>query len=289
MSATGFITRVWLLFWLLAGAAHAHSDASGFAEEMSRFGGGSEAQGPRRYAAQVRVDPRHIAGVVLKVNARIVDLNDLYVGRPVREGELLAEYESAELETVQRSYAETYANMEYIREISVTAEEKLIEGRMNLQWRGLYPEDIEKLEQSRDPVKRLRVKSPRSGYLLEVNVTEGQVVNPGAQSGLFNLSGTTLMRIASDQAVTVDVELPLAVAAGLSPGDTAWLYPTPSAPPLEASVAEVVPLVEGSGLRRTVRLEPLASPRLLGLRDGQRLSVSLQPEQMQQEEAGHAH
>ncbi|BCO32101.1 hypothetical protein TspCOW1_22040 [Thiohalobacter sp. COW1] len=289
MSATGFVTRVLLLFWWMAAGVYAHSDASGFADEMSRFGGGAESQGPRRYAAQVRVDPREIAGVVLKVNARITDLHDLYIGRPVRAGEVLAEYESAELETVQRSYAETYANMEYIREISVTAEEKLIEGRMNLQWRGLYPEDIERLEQEREPVKRLRVKAPRDGYLLDVNVTEGQVVNPGAQAGLFNLSGTTLMRIASDQAVTIDVELPLEVAARLSTGDAAWVYPSPSAPPLEASVSEVVPMVGGTGLRRTVRLEPLASARLLGLRDGQRLSVSLQPEQTQQEEAGHAH
>ncbi|HSH28544.1 MAG TPA: efflux RND transporter periplasmic adaptor subunit [Thiohalobacter sp.] len=277
-----------LFLWLTAGA-HAHSDASGFVDELSRFGGaGAQTQGPRRYAAQVRVDPREITGVVLKINARIMDLKGLYIGRRVRVGEVLAEYESAELETVQRSYAETYANMEYIREISVTAEEKLIEGRMNLQWRGLYPEDITELEENREPVKRLRVKAPRSGYLLDVNVTEGQVVNPGAQSGLFSLSGTTLMRIASDEAVTVDVELPLAAAAELSPGDAAWLYPAPSAPPLEASVAEVVPLVSGSGLRRTVRLQPLASPRLLGLRDGQRLSVSLQTEPAQQE-AGHAH
>lgn len=290
MSIPDFLNRGLLLFWVGLGTVHAHSDATGFADEESGVDSAAVGvQGPRRYAAQVRVDPRQIAGVVLKVNARIVKLHDLYVGRPVSKGEVLAEYESAELETVQRSYAETYANMEYIREISVTAEEKLIEGRMNLQWRGLYPEDITKLEEQREAVKRLRIKAPRDGYLLDVNIAEGQVVNPGAQSGLFSLSGTTLMRVASAESVMVDAELPLDVAAALSPDDAAWLHVGASTQPLEATVAEVLPLASGAALRRTVRLTPLASASLIGLRDGQRLSVSLQAAQSTKQEGEHAH
>lgn len=276
MSGTGLFVRFCLLSLLVPGGAWAHSDAGAFASEATAAGKAEIQASPRRYAAQVRVDPREIMGIVLKVNARITAMRDLYRGRPVREGEVLADFESAELETIQRSYAETYANMEYIREISVTAEEKLIEGRMNLQWRGLSRQDIQVLEDTRRPIKRLSLTAPRDGYLLDVAVTEGQVVNPGAQSGLFSLSGTTLMRIASEEAITVDAELPLGLAAVVKHGDTAWLHVSPSTPPLEASVEEIVPLVMGSKLRRTVRMKPLASAYLLGLRNGQRLSVSLE-------------
>lgn len=276
MSGSRMYMRICLLSLLAPMGAWAHSDASAFASEATAARRAETQASPRRYAAQVRVDPREITGVVLKVNARITELRNLYRGRPVREGELLADFESAELETIQRSYAETYANMEYIREISVTADEKLMEGRMNLQWRGLSREDVETLEDSRRPIRRLRITAPHDGYLLDVSVTEGQVVNPGAQSGLFSLSGTTLMRIASEEAVTVDAELPLELAAIIAPGETAWLYVSPSTPPMEATVEEIVPLVTGTELRRTVRLRPLASARLLGLRNGQRLSVSLE-------------
>ncbi len=276
MSGSRYLVPICLLSLLVPVGACAHSDASAFASDATAARQAETQATPRRYAAQVLVDPREITGVVLKVNARITALRNLYRGRPVREGEVLAEFESAELETIQRSYAETYANMEYIREISVTAEEKLMEGRMNLQWRGLSPEDVEALEDSRSPIRRLRITAPHDGYLLDVAVTEGQVVNPGAQSGLFSLSGTTLMRIASEEAVTVDAELPLGLAAVIAPGDTAWLYVSPSTPPLEASVEEILPMTTGTELRRTVRLKPLASARLLGLRNGQRLSVSLE-------------
>lgn len=285
MSGSRLFVWICLLSLLTPVGAGAHSDASAFASEATATRLAETQATPRRYAAQVRVDPRAITGVVLKVNARITDLRNLYRGRPVREGEVLAHFESAELETIQRSYAETYANMEYIREISVTADEKLMEGRMNLQWRGLSREDVEALEDSRMPIRRLRITAPHDGYLLDVAVTEGQVVNPGAQSGLFSLSGTTLMRIANEEAVTVDADLPLELAADIVPGDRAWLYVLPSTPPFEATVEDVLPLVIGTELRRTVRLRPLASARLLGLRNGQRLSVSLET----REGGSHAH
>ena len=285
MSVSSYTLGGCIVLLLACDAVHAHSNAGAFANAASPGGVQSPESEPRRYAAQVLVDPREITGVVLKVNARVTAIHDLYAGRPVSQGEVLVEFESAELETVQRSYAETFANLEYIEEISVTAEEKLIEGRMNLQWRGLSANDIAVLEETREPVRTLRVTAPRDGYLMEVSVREGQVVNPGSQAGLFSLSGTTLMRIAGVDAVAIDAELPIDLAGRLNPGDTAWLHLSPSAQPLEANVEEVVPLATGSGLRQTVRLRPQAGARLLGLRNGQRLSVSL-PDM---EENGHAH
>lgn len=267
-------------------AAVAHSNAGGFAaaaEAEAREDAGAAQR--TRYPARVRIDPRHIVGVVLKVNARIVNLRDLYAGRPVAEGEVLAEFESAELETIQRSYAETFVNLEIVKAFSTTAEEKLIEGQTNLRWRGLSDEDIRMLEESRQPVRNLRITAPLAGYLVEVGVAEGQIINPGAQSGLFSLSGTTLFRVADSEAVLVEAELPLSAAQRLKSGDTAWLHLPASAAPIEASVAEVLPIMDGTGLRCTVRLQPLASAALLGLRNGLQLNVSLDAAA----EVAHAH
>lgn len=260
----------------LPNAAFAYSDASGFAGSSAATATQDRQARHREYPAQVRIDPRLIVDVVLKVNARIVNLRDLYIGRPVEAGEVLAEFESAELETIQRSYAETFVNLEIVKAFSTTAEEKLIEGQTGLRWRGLSDADIRKLEESRQPVRNLRIAAPLSGHLLAIGVAEGQVINPGAQSGLFSLSGTTLFRVADSEAVLIEAELPLAAAQRLQTGGSAWLHLPGSAAPVEATVEEVLPIMDGTGLRCTVRLQPLASAGLLGLRDGLRLTLSLE-------------
>lgn len=276
MAWTFFLRRVCAVCLLVPSVVYGHGDAGVFAGQSTTHAEAVVgAVAPQRYAARVLVDPRETVGVVLKVNARIVALRDFYIGRPVKRGEVLAEFESAELETIQRSYAELFANIEAVRAFSTTAEEKLIEARMNLQWRGLSEADVRTLETTRTPVRRLRITAPQDGYLVDIAVAEGQVINPGSQSGLFSLSGTTLFRIASVAGFRVEAELPLALAAKLKPGATAWLHASPTAPPLEAAVEEIIPFAVTGSLRRTVRLRPLADASLLGLRNGQRLGVSL--------------
>jgi hypothetical protein len=63
------------------------------------------------------------------------------------------------------------------------------------------------------------------------------------------------------------------------------LHTSPTAPSLEATVEEIIPFAPTASLRRTVRLRPLADASLLGLRNGQRLGVSLPVAG----EAAHAH
>lgn len=276
MTGTEIIKLFFAVSLMFPVLGYGHGHVGAFADvPAARAQAMRQADSPQRYAAQLRVDPREIVGVVLKVNARIVELRDLYVGRPVTKGEVLAEFESAELETVQRSYAEIYANLDAVRAFSTTAEEKLIEGRMNLLWRGLSEQDLRKLEATREPVRRLRITAPQDGYLVGIAVAEGQVINPGSQSGLFSLSGTTLFRIAKQDAFMIEAELPLALAAALEPDAIVWLHTSPTAAPLEAAVEEIMPFTADTSLRRTVRLRPLASASLLGLRAGQRLSVSV--------------
>lgn len=279
-----------VLLLLVSGPVHAHGDASAFVgTAMKTESGSADALRPRYYPAQVRIDPRHVSGVVLKVNARVINVADLYVGRPVRSGDVLAEFESAELETIQRTFAETVANLRYVEAASTTVTEKLVEARMNLGWRGLSDQDIRALEETRQPIRRVDITAPTDGYLLEIAASEGQVVNPGAQAGLFSLSGTTLFRIADADAVTIEAQIPAAVAAGLDAGDEASLRLPGNAAQLDAVVDEVLPYSAPSSLRRTVRLRPLASASLLGLRDGLRLAVTVDAATAEATEAPHEH
>ena len=280
---------LWVLpFLALSSHVYAHSNPSAFAS-AGIAGNSQTTSDEKHFPGRVTLDPRHVAGVVLKVNARIVGMRDLYVGRPVQQGEVLAEFESAELETIQRTYAEIYSKIEYVRAISVTADEKLIEARMNLRWRGLSEDDLGMLESSLKPVRKVAIKAPQDGYLLDILAAEGQVVNPGAQSGLFSLTGTTLFRIADQEAVLVEASVPPAEAASVQPGDLAQLRLSPTTEPLAATVEEVVPYSPPGSLRRTIRLRPLAGATLLGLRDGMRVSVSLGSETQSSEGPAHDH
>lgn len=236
-----------------------------------------------RFPAWVRLDPREVVSVVLKVNGRITQLGDLYVGRPVRAGELLARFESAELETIQRTYLETFSKFEYVRTFSTTAEEKLIEARMDLQWRGLSEPDLRSLERSLKPIASVAIHAPRDGYLVEINATEGQVINPGSQTGLFNLSGTTLFRIATPAALLVEAEVPLQTASLLAPGQAAWLF-LPDGERAPATVEEIQAYSRPGSLRRTVRLRPVSGPHLAALRDGMRMNIGFE-----REEGAHVH
>lgn len=272
-----------LLLCLVQPLAFAHGDTSAFVtrEAPDRQ---DAAAGVQRYPARVRIDPRYTASVVLKVSARIVNMGDLYVGRPVSKGEVLAEFESPGLETIQRTYAELYSNLEYAKAFSNTVEKKLIEARMDLRWRGLSKQDLRLLESSLKPVGRIQIRAPRDGYLTRINVTEGQVVNPGARPGLFSLNGTTLFRIAEPKAVLVEAALPLAAAASLRPGDAAWLYLPAEDAPVAATVERVVPVSRPGSPRRTVRLRLLDGDALSSVWGGLRVSVSFEPA-----ETHHAH
>ena len=88
------------LFVGLPATAYAHSDASMFgAPSAPRHDHAVPAA--VRHPATLTFDPRHLVNVVVKINARITRLNNLYVGKRVARNEVLGEMERVELETVQ--------------------------------------------------------------------------------------------------------------------------------------------------------------------------------------------
>lgn len=226
---------------------------------------------PQLYPAIIVIDPRQVVSVVVKINARLRNLRDLYVGQRVARGQVLGELESAELETVQRTYLGLITNLDAVNAFSMTANEKLIDARMNLAWRGMSEADIKRLDETKEPLKLILLKAPVTGYLYSLNVVNEQIVNAGGQSGVYTTTGTTVATIAKPEAVYVETQIPLKEISGLKSGASAEiLLPTSDGArmALKAKVAQVFTYVNPITQRKRVRLLLVQHPEHLPLVEG---------------------
>lgn len=277
------IWRIFSFFILIAfGAlnAWAHSD-------VSVFGGASapavtddhddyDHRTPTLYPATIVIDPRQVVNVVVKINARLRNLRNLYVGQRVTQNQILGDLESAELETVQRTYLGLITNLAAVEAFSMTTNEKLIDARMNLAWRGMSEADIKRLDATKVPLKLIALKAPTAGYLVSLNVVNDQIVNAGGQSGVYTTTGTTVATIAKPEAVYVEAQIPLIDAARIKPsGDAEILLSTPDGKRMviKAKVASVFAYVNPITQRKRVRLILTKHPERLPLVEGMPVMV----------------
>lgn len=268
------------LFFGLQASVHAHSDASMFGSPAA---GGDHhdhpVEGPVRYPAALTFDPRHLVNLVIKINARITKLNTLYVGKRIARNEMLGEMESAELETVQGTYLALYGNMDAVQAFSMTGKEKLIDARMNLTWRGMSEEDIKQMESRREPLKRIRILSPTSGYIYSLNVVNNQILNTGGQVGQYTATGTTILTIARPAAIQVEASLPIRETGKLKPRQRATVYLADTRRgqvAIPAVVQQVFAFANPVNQRQRVRLKLIGNlPDGVALLAGLQTSVSL--------------
>lgn len=226
---------------------------------------------PQLYPAIIVIDPRQVVSVVVKINARLRNLRSLYVGQRVARDQVLGELESAELETVQRTYLGLIANLDAVQAFSMTVNEKLIDARMNLAWRGMSEADIKQLDETKEPLKLIALKAPVAGYLYSLNVVNEQIVNAGGQSGVYTTTGTTVATIAKPEAVYVEAQMPLKDAAGIKPGAGAdVLMPTSDGAHMtvKAKVERIFSFVNPVTQRKRVRLLLAQHPERLPLAEG---------------------
>lgn len=279
------VLTVSLLLGLQA-LAHAHSDASMFGAPASGSAEHDHPEATVRYPATLAFDPRHLVNVVVKINARIAKLNNLYVGKRVARNEVLAEMESAELETVQATYLGLFRNMDAVRSFSMTGNEKLIDARMNLTWRGMSEADIKQMEARREPLKRIRIQSPESGFIYSLNVVNNQILNTGGQVGQYTATGTTILTVARPSAIQVEASLPMRVTRTLKPGQRTTVYVADARRgevAIPAVVQQIFAFANPANQRQRVRLKLTGSPP-----DGVALPAGLQAS-VSVEESGHAH
>lgn len=267
------------LFFGLQAAVHAHSDASMFGAPSAAPSAGEDrhdhpVEAAIRYPATLAFDPRHLVNLVIKINARITKLSNLYVGKRVARNEVLGEMESAELETVQGTYLALYGNMDAVQSFSMTGNEKLIDARMNLTWRGMSEDDIKQMESRREPLKRIRIKSPESGFIYSLNVVNNQILNTGGQVGQYTASGTTILTIARPAAIQVEASLPVRVTSKLKPGQRTTVYVADARRgevAIPAVVQQIFAFANPINQRQRVRLKLIGNPP-----DGVALPAGLQ-------------
>lgn len=253
--------------------AIAHSDPSVFGGEDKLKQSSGAGNREDVYPAVVRIDTRHLRDVVLKVNARITSLRDLYPGLKVAKGDVLMTFDSPELETIQRSFIETVRNFDAVQAFSVTGKEKVIEARTNLEWRGLSAADVQTIEQKGEAVKTVSVLAPVDGYLVELRVANGQVVNAGSQSGLFSATGAVVARIADEKAFVVEVDVPAQKAEKLSVGMRVRASAGGEAPVVEGLVDQISPIVAPNQTRQ-VRIAPDLTRQTTSLKEGAQMRVT---------------
>lgn len=278
----------WLLGAALAATwltSAAHSDVSGFSGPAGQapHDHHAEAQAPQgqRYPASVVVDPRRVQSIVVKINARVVNIRALYAGKPVVRGEVLAELESAELLTAQRTYLGIFNNLQAVTAASLTAPQKLADGRIALEWRGMSVADIKTLEAKRQPLQRIPVRAPATGYLYSVNITGEQILNAGVQNGQFTAAGTAIASIAPRDALLVEAAVPVTAAKALRPGQAATVFvpdPTRGWVPVKATVRAVSGLSSGASQRQIVRIGLLESAARVSFANGLAVTVAFEEE-----------
>lgn len=251
---------------IFSAAARAHGDTSVFATGAAPAAHHHDdhddrdgyASGVKLYPGLVVIDPRQMVNIVVKINARVAELRDLYVGKNVTKGEILGQLESAELETIQQTYLSIVSNLDAVQAFSVTSSEKLIDARINLAWKGMSADEIKRIEETGRPLKKTAVRSPVSGFVYAVNVVNHQILNAGAQSGQFTALGTTFSSIARPEAVSVEASVPAAEAGAIRPGQPATVYlpgPDSGRVPVTAAVQQVYGFVNPANQRQTVRLK----------------------------------
>jgi hypothetical protein len=266
----------------VASAAFAHSSITGFsADEAVHDHGTREVTTQGLHPGVVVVDPRRIETIVVKINARVVGMRPLYVGKTVARGEVLAELESAEMVTVQNTYLSILNNMSAVQQASVTAPQKLIEARMALRWRGMTAADIDKLEATRQPLKRIAIRAPAGGTLYSLNISNDQILNAGIQTGLFTAAGTTVASVAAPDAFLVETAVPVDAARRLRTAGDATVY-LPDAGkgwvPVAASIQSISALPVASSQRQVVRVVLRSGPGRVARLNGLTLTVGFKGE-----------
>lgn len=261
-------------------SAHAHSNAGAFKGGADTHVETEVRDGDYKvFPASVNLDARKIHNIVIKVNARISRIGKVFVGKWVAKGEVLAEFDSAEVDTIQRTFIATATNINRISQISATAQEKMIEARMNLRWRGMAEEDIDELELMGKPLTTIPIRAPAAGYLQTLNMVGDQIVNAGVQTGLFSAAGTVVATIAEPGAVTVLAEVPSADAAGLRRGAPATAFVADAdgrRTPVAMRVDQVDGFVNATTQRRGVRLVPVDARALARLQPGAITTIGLE-------------
>lgn len=201
---------------------------------------------PVHAVATVVADESRISHVHARIAGWVEQLYVNTTGETVRAGQPLAAIFSQELYSSQQEYLAALR-----RAGSGPASAVLEAARTRLELLGVDRAQIERLEQTRQAQRLVTITAPRSGIVLNRNVSAGTSVDPS----------TVLVTLADLSQVWVIAEVPEGEAAQVRPGSVASLsFPMAQSEPLVAKVEFVYPTL--TERTRTVRVRlPLDNKR----------------------------
>jgi Cu(I)/Ag(I) efflux system membrane fusion protein len=144
-----------------------------------------------RAVGQVVYNEPKLSDVTLRFNAWIGELYANYVGKHVKQGDVLFTVYGPELLAAQQQYLEVLGSRSDLSDGLIQAARKRL-----LLW-DMTPSQIDELERRGEPLDYVPILAPRSGTVVEKNVVIG-TANP---------AGTRLMRIADLSKVWVEAEV----------------------------------------------------------------------------------
>ena len=173
-----------------------------------------------RTVGRIDADERKLATINTKIEGWIEKLHVDYTGRYVKKGEPLAEIYSPELLATQQEFLSALklasrskpANKDAYGELIAKDAGALVEAsRERLRLWDITESQIQKIEETGKPVRRLTLYSPVSGYVIQKMAVLGMKVMPGEK--LFDIADLSTLWLIAD---IYEYELPL-----IRVGDTA--------------------------------------------------------------------
>jgi membrane fusion protein, copper/silver efflux system len=165
---------------------------------------------------RIDYDERKLATVNIKVEGWVEKLYADYVGKYVKKGEKLAEVYSPELystqlefinllewkanlvhriqRNVEFNWGDRYGTTGRILTVDVDAVLKVAKQKLML-WE-IPDEEINKVEETRKPMKMLTLTSPINGYIIEKKVVEGARIQPGDK--IFDIADLSTLWVIAD-------------------------------------------------------------------------------------------
>ena len=204
----------------------------------------------------MRYDETRLADVNLKVAGWIEELYVDSTGQFIEPGQPLFSLYSPELLTTQQEYLLALDSRDQLRDSQIpdarAYADRIVEAaRQRLTLWDLPPDEIDALEQRREPRRAMRFRAPVGGFVIEKHAVLGQHVTPGMS--LYRVADLSVVWVEAD---VYERELSL-VREGAPATLTVDAYPEDR---LRGRVTYIYPYVEERTRTVRVRVE-LPNPR----------------------------
>jgi len=137
-----------------------------------------------RTIGEVQYDEENLFQVNAKISGWIEKLHVNYVGEEVRAGQPLMDIYSPELVTTQEEYLLALKNAKKMKESSIQSVRddavRLLESaRKRLEYWDIPSSEIERLSETGEVSKTIKLKAPSTGVVIEKHAIEGAYINAG--------------------------------------------------------------------------------------------------------------